>query len=254
MNTSDIRYRIAKIIDADRGESESSRIYDWGMGIIIILSLVPLMVDNSHNPVLETISWVTVIIFILDFIARCYVSPIDKYKIGKPWWRRYPFSFMGLVDLLSILPIVGMISPKFALFKLFRLARIAAIIKYTRYSDKDDILIRVLKKNKGILRSILFVICLYIYIISLLIYNTEPHINTTTGEVIFSNFFDAVYWSIVTLTTVGYGDIYPVTTLGKLISITSMFFGIGIISTVSGTITSGFIDEIKIKKKNNTKA
>ena len=250
MNTADLRQRIAKIIDADRGESKASRIYDWAMGIVIILSLTPLMFADPRNPALVVISWITVIIFIIDFIARCYVSPIDKYKIGRPWWRRYPFSFMGLVDLLSILPIVGMISHKFALFKLFRLARIAAIIKYARYSDTDDMLLRVLKKNKNILQSILLVICIYVYIVSLLIYNTEPHINSATGEITFSTFFDAVYWSIVTLTTVGYGDIYPVTTLGKLISITSMFLGIGIIATVSSIITSGFIEEINKKKSN----
>ncbi|MDE6225494.1 MAG: ion transporter, partial [Muribaculaceae bacterium] len=133
---------------------------------------------------------------------------------------------------------------KLALFKLFRLIRIVAIIKYARYSDKDDVLLRVLKKNIRVLKTISIFMLLYVYISALLIYNIEPHVNPTTGETTFSTFFDAVYWSIVTLTTVGYGDIYPVTFLGKLISVCSMVCGIGMIATVSSVVTAGIIEEI----------
>ncbi len=246
-----IRYNIARIIDADQEASYASRIYDWFMIGTIILSLIPLMFLDENNVTLNIISWVTVIIFILDFIARCFVSPVDKYKIGRPWWRRYPFSFMGVVDFLSILPIFGMICRKFALFKIFRLARIVSILKFVRYSDKDDLLYRALKKNIPILRIIFVFAILYIFISSLVIYNVEPSINPTTGEVIFSSFFDSIYWSVVTLTTVGYGDIYPVTVLGKMFSICSMIFGLGMIATVSSVITTGFIQEINHQNHNN---
>ena len=245
MQTSDLRYKLAQIINADRGESRVSRIYDYCMGATIVLSLVPLMFLGGSNWWLDCLSWVTVVVFLLDFIARCYVSPVDKYKIGRPWWRRYPFSFMGMVDFLSILPIFGMVSHKFSLFKLFRLVRIVALIKLTRYSTKDDMLLRVFQSNKNVLKTIGIFIFLYILISALLIYNVEHHINPSTGQETFSTFFDAVFWSVVTLTTVGYGDIYPITILGKIISICSMIFGIGIIATVSSVITSGLIEEIK---------
>lgn len=249
MINSDLRRKIAKIIDADRCNSFESRMYDWFMCAVIVLSLLPLMILNERNLFLKIISWATVIIFIIDFVARCYVSPIDSYKVGRPWWRRYPFTFMGVVDLLSILPIFGLINQKFALFRLFRLGRIASIIKLSRYSYMDDMLLRALKKNAGVLKSIMLFIFLYIYISALLMYNVEPHINPMTGEETFNNFFDAVYWSVVTLTTVGYGDIYPVTLLGKIISILSMVFGVGIIATISSVVTAGIIEEINLHKR-----
>ena len=245
------RQRLAKIIDADRSHNRSSLIYDWFMVVVIVLSLVPLMFLDEKSPLLEIISWTTIIIFIIDFIARCYVSPVDSYKIGCPWWRRYPFTFMGLMDLLSILPVLGMINNKLSLTKIFRLVRIVAILKYTRYTDKDDMLLRVLKKNYGVLKTISIFMALYVYISAILIYNVEPHINPITGEETFSNFFDAIYWAVVTLTTVGYGDLYPVTALGKIISICSMIFGIGMIATVSSVVTSGIIEEIS--KLNKTR-
>lgn len=151
---------------------------------------------------------------------------------------------MGATDLLSIIPVLGMINNKLSLTKIFRLVRIVAILKYSRYSDKDDLLLRVLKKNSGVLKTISIFMILYVYISALLIYNIEPHINPTTGEETFSNFFDAIYWAVVTLTTVGYGDLYPVTVLGKIISICLMICGIGMIATVSSVVTAGIIDEI----------
>ena len=245
MKTSDFKNKLATIIDADRGSSRVSRIYDYCMVVVIVLSLVPMMFLGGGYRWLNCISWVAGIVFLLDFIARCYVSPIDRYKIGCPWWRRYPFSFMGVVDFLSILPLFGIVNSKFSLFKFFRLVRIVALIKFTRYSTKDDILLRVFQNNKNVLKDIGIFIFLYILISALLIYNVEPHINPSTGQETFATFFDAVYWSVVTLTTVGYGDIYPTTILGKIISICSMVFGIGIIATVSSVITAGFIEEIK---------
>lgn len=78
MKTVGFRQRLADIIDADRGHSKVSKIYDWCMGIVIVLSLVPLMF-LENNQILECISWFTVIVFLIDFIARCYVSPVDIY-------------------------------------------------------------------------------------------------------------------------------------------------------------------------------
>lgn len=245
MKTSDFKNKLASIIDADRGKSRVSRIYDYCMEVVIVLSLVPMMFLGGGYWWLNCLSWFTVVVFLLDFIIRCYVSPVDKYKIGRPWWRRYPFTFMGIVDFLSILPIFGMVNFKFSLFKFFRLIRIVVLIKISRYSTMDDMLLRVFKSNWNVIKTISTFIFLYILISALLVYNVEPHINPSTGQETFNTFFDAVYWSVVTLTTVGYGDIYPITILGKIISICSMVFGIGIISTVSSIITAGLIEEIK---------
>ncbi|MDE6268107.1 MAG: ion transporter [Muribaculaceae bacterium] len=249
MKTSDFQNKLSAIVDADHGKSRFSRMYDICMCIVIVLSMTPLMIHKNVN-ILNVITFITGSVFILDFLVRCYVSPIDKYKIGKPWWKRYPFSFMGLVDFLSILPMTGLIYHKLSLLKLFRFARIVALAKFCRYTDRDDMLLRAIKTNIPMLKTISFIVILYIFISALLIYNVEPEVNPVSGEVMYGSFFDALYWSIVTLTTVGYGDIYPVTFLGKIISTFSMIFGIGIFATVSSVVTAGFIEEIH---KNQTK-
>lgn len=240
------RKRLAKIIQIEKeGNHKYSLAYDWYMLVIIGLSLVPLMVENDDTVFMKCMEWVTVIAFILDFILRCYSAPVMKRFEGKSFFRRYPFTFMGLVDFLSILPIVTLISYKFTLFRLFRMVRIIALFKYTRYTDKDKLFLKVLKKRRNVLMTLFLFTLLYIFITALLLYNVEPHFNPNTGEKTFSTFFDALYWSTVTLTTVGYGDLCPISVCGRTISMISSLFGIGLITAASGALTSGFIEEIK---------
>lgn len=248
MNIREVRHQMSWIIDADRSDYKPSKIYDWFMCAIIILSIVPLMFTYCNN-LLDFISWFTVAIFFVDFILRCFISPIDKYKLGKPWWRRYPFSFMGIIDIMSILPVVYLINPKFQTFNFFRLARLVSFVKISRYSYADDMILRVFKRNFAVLKHLSIFIGIYIILSALLIYNVEPMNNPVTGQKTFSSFFDAIYWAIVTLTTVGYGDIYPVTFVGKVISASLMIGGVGLITTISSIITSGLIKEINHKSK-----
>lgn len=250
------RQKLAKIILADTENNRASRLYDWYMIAIIGLSIVPLMVKNDNSILIRIIGWITVIAFLFDFIMRCYAAPALKSYEGKPFYKRYPFSFMGLVDFLSILPIISLISYKFILFRLFRLVRIVALIKFTRYSEEDVKFIAVLKKQKEILKTILIFGALYIFITALIMYNVEPRINPVTGTVTFDNFFDALYWSTVTLTTVGYGDLCPGSMYGRAISMVSSVFGIGLIASTSSILTQGFIDQINntnSEKTNKTK-
>ena len=240
------RRRLAQIVQIDKeGSDKYILAYDWYMLAIIGLSLVPLMVEDDNTPILKCIEWVTVIAFIIDFVLRCYAAPVMKKYEGKPFFRRYPFTFMGMVDFMSILPIFTLISYKFTLFRLFRMVRILALFKYTRYTDKDKLFLKVVKKRKNVLLTLFMFTIIYIFITALVMYNVEPHFNPTTGEKTFTSFFDALYWSTVTLTTVGYGDLCPVSMCGRSISMISSLFGIGLITAASGALTSGFIEEIK---------
>lgn len=240
------RKRLASIVQIDKECNDKySFAYDWYMLVIIWLSLVPLMVENDDTPFLKCIEWVTVIAFLIDFILRCYAAPVMKKYEGRGAFKRYPFTFMGLVDFMSILPIFTLISYKFTLFRLFRMVRILALFKYTRYTDKDKLFLKVLKKRKNVLLTLFLFTLLYIFITALVMFNVEPHLNPDTGEKTFTSFFDALYWSTVTLTTVGYGDLCPISVCGRAISMISSLFGIGLITAASGAVTSGFIEELK---------
>ena len=151
----------------------------------------------------------------------------------------YPLTPMAIIDLISILPSITVLNSGFRLLKLFRLLRTLKVLrtfKFLRYSKSFDIIANVFKKQKKVLSAVVTMAVAYILISALVIYNVEPES--------FETFFDAIYWATISLTTVGYGDIYPITTIGRIVTMISSAFGIAIIALPSGVITAGYLAEI----------
>lgn len=248
-----LQERIYDLINRDRKGMWASRLYDWYMLSMIIGSIVPLMFFKDY-PVFKVIEVITVTAFIIDYILRWYTADI---QLKKGWisYVIYPFTLMAIIDLLSILPGLNLISPEFKLLRITRLLKIVRLLKVFRYSEKVTLFIRVLSKEKEVLLSVLILAVFYIFITALIMFNAEPHINPDTGEETFHSFFDALYWATVTLTTVGYGDLCPVTGIGRMVSMLSSLFGVAIIALPSGVITASYLDELREynRKKNNHK-
>ena len=251
-----LQQKIYDLINRDRKGMFASRIYDWFMLVMIIASIVPLMFIEDYS-IFKVIEVVTVTAFIIDYILRWYTSDI---QLKKGWisYIIYPFTPMAIIDLLSILPGLNLINPEFKLLRLTRLLKIVRLLKIFRYSNKITIFLRVLSKEKEVLLSVLMLAVFYIFITALIMFNAEPHINPNTGEETFHSFFDALYWATVTLTTVGYGDLCPVTSIGRVVSMLSSLFGVAIIALPSGVITASYLEELreyrkeKLKNKENT--
>jgi voltage-gated potassium channel len=159
---------------------------------------------------------------------------------------------MAIIDLLSILPGLNLISPSFKLLRLTRLLKIIRLLKVFRYSDKITMFLKVLQKERQVLLSVLMLALFYIFITALVMFNAEPHINPETGEETFHSFFDALYWATVTLTTVGYGDLCPVTDIGRIVSMLSSLFGVAIIALPSGVITASYLEELREYRKSRS--
>lgn len=246
-----LQQQIYNLINRDRNGMWASRIYDWYMLVMIIASIVPLMFIEDY-PVFKIIETITVIAFIIDYILRWSISGI---ALKRSWvsYLIYPFTPMAIIDLLSILPGLNLISQEFKLLRLTRLLKIIRLLKVFRYSDKITIFLRVLKKERHVLLSVLMLALFYIFVTALIMFNAEPHINPENGTVTFSSFFDALYWATVTLTTVGYGDLCPVTDLGRVVSMLSSLFGVAIIALPSGVITASYLEELRDYRKNNSK-
>ena len=235
------------ILEINEKSGEINHFYHWFMFGCIILSILPLMTTENYSFFLYTEIF-TVIVFIIDYILRWVIADMKMGK-GKESFILYPFTFMAIVDLLSILPGLNLLAPGFKIFRLSRMFRIIRLFKIFRYSSKINVFIDVLKKERQVLFSVLLVAVFYIFLTALIMYNAEPHINPETGEPTFSSFFDALYWATVTLTTVGYGDLCPVTNLGRFISMLSSLFGVAIIALPSGVITASYLDELRKKQK-----
>ncbi|MCH5233123.1 MAG: potassium channel family protein [Muribaculaceae bacterium] len=242
-----IQYRIYDLIDKNKKGMWVSRLYDWYMLVMIIASLVPLMFIEDY-PIFTIIEGITVSAFIVDYAFRWFTSDI-LLKRGWMSFLIYPLTPMAIIDLLSILPGFGLINPEFKLLRLTRLLKIVRLLKIFRYSPKIMLFFKVLVKERSVLLSVLVLAVSYILITALVMFNTEPHINPITGEETFHSFFDALYWATVTLTTVGYGDLTPVTGIGRLISMISSLFGVAIIALPSGVITASYMEELKEYKE-----
>ena len=242
-----LQQRIYDLINRDRKGMWASRLYDWYMLIMIIASITPLMFIDDY-PIFKVIEIVTVIAFIIDYLLRWSTANL-QLKRGLLSYILYPFTPMAIIDLLSILPSLNLISPEFKLLRLTRLLKIFRLLKVFRYSDKITMFLRALKKERQVLLSVLMLALFYIFVTALIMFNAEPHINPETGAVTFHSFFDALYWATVTLTTVGYGDLCPVTDIGRVVSMLSSLFGVAIIALPSGVITASYLEELREYRK-----
>lgn len=243
-----MRKRIYQIIQKASKGDKWSYVYDIFMLAIILASIIPLTVIGE-KPYFTIIEIITTSVFIIDYILR-WATADYKLNKGTLSFVLYPFTPMAIIDLLSILPGFGVINQGFKIFRITRMLKILRIFKFLRYSDKISLFVRVLHKEKNVLLSVLGIAIFYIFLTALIMFNVEPHVNPITGVQTFSNFFDALYWATVTLTTVGYGDLCPVTDVGRCVSMLSSLFGVAIIALPSGVITASYLDELRKPTKN----
>ncbi len=192
-----MRKTIYRIIEPASG-GKQGWVYDAVMLSAIIASIVPLTYSRDY-PVFEIIEIVTVSIFIVDYLLRWLTA---DYRLNKGGWSfvLYPFTPWAVVDLLSILPGLHVVAGSFKILRvsrMLRLLRILRVFKLIRYTDKIEVLLRVIRKEKEVLMTVLGIAIFYIFVTALVMFNTEPHINPVTGEENFGNFFDALYLSLI---------------------------------------------------------
>lgn len=231
-----MRERIFQIVQRARPGDKLSHAYDIFIVAVAFLSIVPLMFrPQDAGPeltfALTMVDVVTVYILFFDYIMRWATHDI---KTGKKGWKefvKYPFTPLAVIDLLAILPSLGVLP------ETFKFLRVLRVTKMFRYSKQLTIVANVFRSEKSTLLSVLVVALMYIFVSGLIMFVNEPET--------FDNFFDALYWATTALTTVGYGDVYPTTDLGKFISMASSLFGIAVIALPAGIITGGFLEQIR---------
>lgn len=235
-----MRKRLFEVIETAKEDDRISNVYDIFMMVVIVVSLIPLTVKDDIL-ILTIIDKVAAAIFVIDYLLRWITA---DFKVKKKGWSflLYPFTPMAIIDLLCILPSLSIINNGFRILKvirLFRTLRVFRVFKAIRYSKSIKMIKGVFTSQKKPLLTVGVLAIAYILISALVIFNVEPDS--------FETFFDAVYWATVSLTTMGYGDIYPVTTVGRIVTMISSVFGIAIIALPSGIITAGFMEELNKK-------
>jgi voltage-gated potassium channel len=186
----------------------------------------------------------SIIIFSIEYILRTWTADLANPKL--PAYRariNYICSFMGLVDLIAILPfyLPYLFKIDLRIVRVLRLFRLLRILKLTRHHRSINLIIVVIKKTKSDILSTLFIVLILLVLSSTIMYYLENEAQPDQ----FTDIGQAFWWAIATLTTVGYGDIYPVTGLGKILSSSIALLGIGIVALPTGIISSAYIQEVQ---------
>ena len=238
-----MRKRIFQVVEVAEKNDKLSSIYDAFMMITIVISLVPLM-TKSQNAFFSVVDIVTVFIFIVDYVMRLLTA---DYKLNRrsASFLLYPFTPMAVLDLLTILASISVLNSGFKVLKVFRLLRtfrVLRVFKAFRYSKNVAIILGVFKKQKEALTVVGVLAVGYIFVTALIIFNVEPDT--------FPTFFDAIYWATISLTTVGYGDIYAVSNVGKVLTMVSSLLGIAIVALPAGIVTAGYMEAVSKQDDN----
>ncbi|MEE0867065.1 MAG: ion transporter [Clostridia bacterium] len=233
-----MRKKLFEVIEPSQNKNIISSIYDIFMILVILLSILPLCFKQTSN-VLNIINTICLLVFIIDYFLRWFTADYKYNKKSLMSFMRYPFGIFAIIDIVSILPSISALNNGFKLLRVFRMVRAFRVFrafKMFRYSKSVKIIVSVFKKSKESLIAVGTFAVAYIIISALIVFNVEPES--------FNSFFDAIYWATVSLTTVGYGDIYPITTIGRIVTMVSSIFGIAIVALPAGIITAGYMSEI----------
>ena len=248
-----IKQRTYEIIEAAKPGDVLSKVFDIFIMALIFINVVAVLMDTFNLPptmtkVLKAIEVISVIIFTFEYLLRLWTCEYKYTECSSAKCLiKYVFSFMAIIDLLAILPfyLPMVISVDLRVLRMLRIFRLMRIFKINRYTMA--LIAQVFKNKSGQLISSIAVVFVLILIASVIMYNVEHEAQPEQ----FTNVFQSMWWAIATLTTVGYGDIYPVTIIGKMLSATIALLGIGLVAVPTGIITAGFTELVEKEKSSN---
>jgi len=246
------RKRIWEVLEGAKRGDKISRIFVVSILTLIFLNVTAVIVgtiasvEKRYGHFLSLFEVFSVIIFTIEYLARIWSCVADKRYVHPISGRlRYMLSPFALIDFIAILPFyLPFIGIDLRFVRLFRLLRIFRVAKAARYISSINIIGRVFKSKKEELIITLFVMALLLVFASSLMYLAE---NKTQPDK-FPDIPSTMWWAVSTLTTVGYGDIYPITGMGKLLASVVSILGIGFFALPTGILGAGFIEEIRKKK------
>ena len=236
------RKRIFEIIQIGRKEDAPSRAFDYFIVTVILCNIAVLFLETfdsleKYRGLFETIEIMTVLIFCVEYILRIWTADLlyPGEKRGKAVLR-FLFSFDGLVDLFTILPFFFLSG--FGAFRILRAARILHLFRINTQYDSFQVITSVIKEKKSAILYAVFIILVLILGASLCMYSVEHAAQPET----FRNALSGIWWSVSTVFTVGYGDIYPITLLGRIMGVIITFLGVGVVAIPTGILSAGFVE------------
>ncbi len=254
----EIKHNIFLLIDSEKGNKKGDYLVEYVISGLILLNVIAIFLESyksintKYSTLFYAIEMVSIIVFSIEYLVRIWVADLQYPKLTPTKARlKYIFSFLGVVDLLSILPfyLPFIITIDLRVMRVLRLLRLLRLLKLNRHSKSLQLIGTVLKNTRNDILVTVFMVFILLVLASTLMYNLENEAQPDA----FENIGQALWWAVATLTTVGYGDIYPITGLGKLLSGVIALLGIGIVALPTGIISSAYIEEVQKQKEKNKK-
>jgi len=249
-----IKQRVYEILEKEPAQSgKLNTFFTWFLVVLIWLNVIAVVassiyeLDARFNTFFAYFEIFSVAVFSIEYLLRLWTAP-KKYGKKHKSYLRYIFSFMGIIDLLAVLPffLPLAIGLDLRVLRILRILRLLRVKKLVRYNDLLKQLSRVLKKQKEMLQVTLLFIVMLILLAAMAMYFVESAAQPNK----FTSIPATLWWAAVaTLTTIGYGDVYPITPLGRVLGGIIAIIGIGMIALPSGIITSGMIYEANRKER-----
>lgn len=242
-----MKEKIFNIIQIGDKSNRISRCFDIFITVVIVANILItfLLTFEELAPLsglFHIIEAVTILIFCIEYILRIWTADLLYPEKSRPRARvHFLVSFDGIVDLLTILPFFFLSG--FVIFRMLRVARIFHLFRLNARYDSFNVITTVLYEKRNQIISSVFIVLILMLASSLCMYSVEHD----AQPLVFKNAFSGIWWSMSTLLTVGYGDIYPVTTLGRIMAICIAYLGVGAVAIPTGIISAGFVEQYQRK-------
>lgn len=242
-----MKEKIFNIIQIGDKSNKISRAFDIFITIIIVGNIIVTFLEtfdqlSSFSGLFKIVEIVTVFVFCVEYILRIWTANYlyPEVTAGHALFK-FLISFDGIVDLLTIIP--AFFLSGFVIFRMLRVARIFHLFRLNAKYDSFNVITTVLYEKRNQIISSVFIVLILMLASSLCMYSVEHE----AQPAVFRNAFSGIWWSMSTLLTVGYGDIYPITTLGRIMAICIAYLGVGAVAIPTGIISAGFVEQYQRK-------
>jgi voltage-gated potassium channel len=245
--------RIFEILEKGQVGDRLSLRCDLFLSILIVVNLIAVCLETIDSLFLEyktifvAVELVSVSIFSIEYMLRIWSRPSAPDEYGKTATSKrlgYIFSFTGIIDLLAILPSILPLLLGGVDLRWLRILRLMRLLKFSHYSSALEDLFSAVQHERRSFAATLYLLILAILISSSLIYVFEQNVQPEH----FGSIPDAMWWTVVTLTTVGYGDIVPMTVAGKLVATLTALMGVCVVALLTGIVATGFTNQVSMRR------
>lgn len=250
-----VQLRVLDIIEPAFSGDWVSRLVDLLISALIVITIAAVTLESmpyyaqKYGAWFYWIEWVTVIVFSVEYVARVWAAPahLPPTRTWREAWAqrwRYILSFNGLVDLISVVPFYLYLLVPHLDLRALRALRLLRILKLSNYNTALDDLFAAMYEERRAFLGAVYLICVTMFVSGSLIYFAESDLQPEA----FGSIPDAIYWAVITLTTVGYGDVSPITPLGKMIAMMTAFMGVCAVAMLTGILANAFTSQLSRRK------